>query len=161
MFVVLESKKTEKPCAGIWACHIGIGGIGLAANLGLAANMFSVKTWKWLLGVSIDLVGFRTVCRREEDAWQVGYITKNIKFWVHPNMWYPKFWWFIIDHPIFPYVPQRKKIPTHAFWGYKSSVFRHIIEIQVKLPSGKQPHSYGKIHHAINGKIHELNHHFQ
>ena len=57
--------------------------------------------------------------------------------------------------------PREKKLPTHAFWGYKSSVFRHIIEIQVKLPSGKQPHSYGKIHHAINGKIHELNHHFQ
>jgi len=26
--------------------------------------------------------------------------------------------------------------------------------MEVPLPSGKQPHNYGKIHHAINGKIH-------
>jgi len=31
----------------------------------------------------------------------------------------------------------------------------------MEIPSGKRLRSYGKIHHAIHGKIHELNHHVQ
>ena len=45
-------------------------------------------------------------------------------------------------------------------WTMKHGLFEYHALINV-VPSGKQPHSYGKIHHWNNGKIHYFYGHFQ
>ena len=54
----------------------------------------------------------------------------------------------------------RKIFPTLApSFGRYLRLRSH--DFQWWIPSGKRLHSYGKIHHAINGKIHYFYGHFQ
>ena len=61
-----------------------------------------------------------------------------------------------------PWIKQCQKRTTHVPGnGLYIPPIKMVMTSWGMVPSGKRLHNYGKIHHAINGKIHYFYGHFQ
>ena len=82
------------------------------------------------------------------------HLSSEIVIWIWANLWLIMAWNVDLVSSKFEVSPKIcAEYPLLFFYQKVIKTWYHLVNVYKKL--------MGKIHHAINGKIHELNHHFQ